>query len=230
MKLMLLSETSEAEPYLASAEWACQEKLDGERLIVEWDGSMTTFRNRRGATKDVTGVPRAYSCLPFVIDGELLDTGFVAFDLLSLNGDDMTSDPQWARFSRLQKHSPFRVVTSATGPTFKRALLEAIRLQGGEGVVFKRLSAKYQDGRSPDAVKCKFWMSETFVVGSWTSNGSIGLLKNGEDCGKVRCDLFNGVPKLGSLVEVRFSSWTDNGKLRHPVVLGARADIDPVTV
>ncbi len=229
MNVMLLAETNDAEPYLNSAEWCMQEKLNGERCLLKWDGAKLSAFNRRGLETAATLIiPK--DTKRFLIDGELVGDKFTAFDLLSCDGSSIEEFPQWARFSRLMNFSLFPVVISTRLESTKRAALASIQENSGEGVVFKRQDAKYRDGRSPDCVKFKFWKSESFRVAGVSPHGSIKLERDGKDCGSVRFDLFNGAPAIGSVVEVRFSSWTKNGKLAHPVCLGQRKDIDPLTV
>lgn len=229
--MMLLAETNDAEPYLKSGEWCMQEKLNGERRLVEWDGESLCSYNRQGRIVDGAGCIGISLKTAFVIDGELVDDKFAAFDLLSWNGESCEELPQWARFARLLQCSPFPVVASTRMETMKRASLDIIRENKGEGVVFKRQEARYRDGRSPDCVKFKFWQSETFLVESVdVGKGSIGLSKGGVPCGRVAFSMFDGLPAIGTPVEVRFIAWTKNGKLAHPVCLGERKDIDPATV
>lgn len=91
---------------------------------------------------------------------------FYAFDLLYLNGRDLRGEPLEER-KRLLKgilHSggPIRYSEHFAGPVAD--LLAAVRVQGLEGLVAKRLDGRYIEGRSRDWVKIKVNQEQEFVI------------------------------------------------------------------
>ena len=92
---------------------------------------------------------------------------FVAFDILALNGDDMTGRPLRERREILG-----RTVTEGGALACSRALMGDARVlfrltteQGLEGIVQKRLDSRYQPGkRSRDWVKVKNHVDEDFLA------------------------------------------------------------------
>jgi bifunctional non-homologous end joining protein LigD len=109
---------------------------------------------------------------------------YVIFDLLWLDGHPLMDLPYLERRERLAElgltgeswQTPEHVVGEGS------ALLEAIRAQGLEGIVAKRLSSTYQPGlRTRDWVKVKTVARQEFVIAGWVpGNGrrreSIGAL------------------------------------------------------
>ena len=94
---------------------------------------------------------------------------FMAFDLLRLNGVDLTSRPLGERRAALEQ-------IGLSGPSFQvpptyddgAALHTATLEQGLEGVVSKRLSSKYNPGRrSSDWLKFPHRGSISVVIGGW---------------------------------------------------------------
>ena len=108
----------------------------------------------------------------------------------------------------------------------KAELIESVRAEKGEGMVFKLRDAAYLDGRTETGVKFKFWKSASFIVTDLDiAKGTIGT-----DMG--RCSFpFAGVwPKVGDIVEIRYLLITKNGKLSQPAFLGVRSDLTTADV
>ena len=229
MKVALLSETSNAKAFLADDAYCAQEKLNGERMLVEKAGSAVTAHNRQGearALPDTVAAVALTSGLDFLLDGEWIADEFVAFDITSINGADVTALPQSARFAALAEVSPFRLVRQALAED-KAALLASVREQKGEGLVFKLRDAAYLDGRTEVGVKFKFWKSASFLVTDLDiAKGTVGLGFFG------RCSFpFAGAwPKVGDIVEIRYLLITTNGKLSQPAFLGVRSDLTAADV
>jgi ATP-dependent DNA ligase len=229
MKVALLSETSNATAFLADDAWCAQEKLNGERMLVEKAGSAVTAHSRQGEARtlpDTVAAVAMTSDSDFVLDGEWIAGEFVAFDVISINGADVTALPQSARFAALAEVSPFRLVRQALAED-KAALLASVRAEKGEGLVFKLREAAYLDGRTEVGVKFKFWKSASFIVTDLEiAKGTVGL------GGFGRCSFpFAGMwPKVGDIVEVRYLLLTKNGKLSQPAFLGVRHDLTAADV
>jgi bifunctional non-homologous end joining protein LigD len=98
-----------------------------------------------------------------------LPVTFMVFDLLRLEGVDLTVQPLAKRRASLEGialSGPHVQVppTFEDGGTLQTATLE----QGLEGVVSKRLSSRYRPGRrSPDWLKFPHRASRSVVVGGW---------------------------------------------------------------
>lgn len=92
------------------------------------------------------------------------------FDCLHYEGRDLTGQPWSVRRAMLDE-----AVTAVQGirltPWFDGpfdVLLEASCAHGGEGLIAKRTSSRYQRGRSRDWLKLKCVREQEFVVGGWT--------------------------------------------------------------
>lgn len=92
------------------------------------------------------------------------------FDCLHYEGRDLTGQPWAVRRGMLEE-----AVTAGDGvrltPWFEGpfdALFEASCRHGGEGLIAKRATARYQKGRSRDWLKMKCVRQQEFVVGGWT--------------------------------------------------------------
>ena len=95
---------------------------------------------------------------------------YVLFDVLSLDGEDLTPLPYRQHRRRLEELTlagPFWQVTpSHEGEG--AAMLEVARRNRLEGLVAKRLDSPYEPGRrSPNWVKIKLTSRDEFVVGGW---------------------------------------------------------------
>lgn len=110
----------------------------------------------------------------------------MVFDLLRLDGEELTGLPLEQRRARLEElglDSPRWQVPPAydDGPT----LYDATAAQGLEGVVSKRRSSRYHEGRrTAEWLKFPHRRAESYVVGGWrleTDSGSrLGALLVGE--------------------------------------------------
>ncbi|WP_323791125.1 non-homologous end-joining DNA ligase [Nocardioides sp.] len=93
---------------------------------------------------------------------------FMAFDLLRLDGADLTGEPLSTRRARLAEvldGSTWQVPTSYDDGAM---LLEATRAQGLEGIVSKRLDSRYVPGeRSAQWLKFAHRHRHSYVIGGW---------------------------------------------------------------
>lgn len=101
---------------------------------------------------------------------------FIAFDILHLDGHDTTALPYESRRSLLeqavQEGPSWRITTAHRDGGAE--LLAVVVENELEGVVAKRLSSTYREGRrSPEWIKVKPRRRQEFVVGGWaTGQGS----------------------------------------------------------
>ena len=125
-----------------SADWMCQAKLDGKRVL--WDGKM--LWSRQGNRLD-NAVSLALAGFTQMLDGELMPDGrFWVYDL-----PDEARNPlqnRWAKIddSLNQLNCPF-ILTCPVGLDWKE-----VPENKWEGVVFKRLRSRYPKGRTPGEV------------------------------------------------------------------------------
>jgi bifunctional non-homologous end joining protein LigD len=97
---------------------------------------------------------------------------YYAFDLLNLNGRDLTGMPLTERKRMLEDlvaPIPEVVRFSAGIEADSDRLLQAMKARGLEGVVAKRRDSKYQPGRRSGAwLKFKWSLEQEFVIGGCT--------------------------------------------------------------
>jgi len=132
--------------------------LDGEVFVLK-DGRTDFFEMQR----------RALMGNKFRIDlaAAKLPVSFVAFDLLYLDGDQITGRPLMERKKLLEKtvSDSERLAVSRYIEQKGVALYEAAEKQELEGVVAKRKDSKYYFGkRTKDWIKCKALLDEDFVI------------------------------------------------------------------
>ncbi|WP_420383146.1 DNA ligase D [Novosphingobium sp.] len=149
--------------------------LDGEAVVLDTEGR-TSFHALQGALKD----DRA----------QIL---YYAFDLLSLDGQDLTALPLTERKAKLAAligdGSP-KIRYSGHIVGRGEELFETFCKAGLEGVVSKRADAPYSGSRSGAWVKTKCIQRQEFVIVGWTPSdkqrGFRALLLGVNDDGKLR--------------------------------------------
>jgi bifunctional non-homologous end joining protein LigD len=186
-------------------DWLYEIKLDGYRALIIKDGERVQIRSRND--KDLTRMyPRLalsaqkLKAQQVVLDGEIvaLDTQgrpsfqtlqhrslnprhpivFYAFDVLHVNGRDVTGEPLTTRRSRISA-----IIGEITTVRLSRELpgcagnvVAAVRAAGLEGVIAKRKDSRYQPGeRSRDWVKLKLDCQQEFVIGGYRPDGPTGI-------------------------------------------------------
>ncbi|GIL40388.1 DNA ligase D [Roseiterribacter gracilis] len=180
-------------------DWLHEIKFDGYRTQLRFDRGRVQFLTRRGLdwSERFAGLVEPATELPAttaLIDGEIVvldkqgvsDFGalqaylsegkreqllYYAFDLLHLDGQDLTKLPLEARKEALRKILPrtdgpirFSDHVTATGEEFYS---QACRL-ALEGVISKRRDAPYRSGRGDSWVKSKCVERQEFIIGGWT--------------------------------------------------------------
>jgi len=133
--------------------------LDGE--VVAYDGEQTSFsrlQQRLGVTRPSPALVAAY---PVV---------YCVFDVLSIDGRDITSLPLAERRDRMVTHvrpSAALQLTEAWRDDSQRRFAEACR-RGWEGLIAKRADAPYTPGRSKNWLKLKCAWEQELVIGGYT--------------------------------------------------------------
>jgi bifunctional non-homologous end joining protein LigD len=169
----------------AGEDWQHEVKFDGFRLQVAKQGRLVCLYGRRGHEwgKRLAALAEAMRGIPAhsaVLDAELcfpepngahffqlLKTAFgsqgnelvvYAFDLLHLNGQDLTSSPLIERrqlLDRLLSRAKVPCLHLVDAYTDGQKLFEAVEHHKLEGIVSKRKTAPYRSGESSDWVKVK---------------------------------------------------------------------------
>jgi bifunctional non-homologous end joining protein LigD len=222
--------------------WLHELKFDGYRcLISAGDGSSHAFtRSGLDWTDKFKPIVEAVKSLPSrsaLIDGEVVVINadgrtnfqalqsaikaephkleFYAFDLLSLDGKDLTGMPLVDRKNRLAT-----LLEGSTGPIHYsdhivgsgEALFEKFCGAGLEGVISKRSDAPYVGSRAGTWLKTKCIKRQEFVIVGWTSSDKgrgfrsllLGVHENGRlrYAGKVGTGFDNEeILKLGELMK-----------------------------
>lgn len=233
---------TEVERLVADDAWVMQEKFDGRRMLVRKQGAAIHGINRKGLH---VGLPSpvlvAAHEIPgdFILDGEAVGETLHCFDLLELNDENQRPLPYRQRLTALLnllmsgQQRQIHYVTTAYQVTEKASLIEHLRFQKREGVVFKRLDASYTSGRPSSGgsqLKHKFYATLSAVVGKQNSQRSVELmLRDGSQrvaAGNVTIPPHHRVPVIGSVVEVRYLyAFPESGRLYQPTYLGPRSDV-----
>ena len=182
-------------------DWLHELKYDGYRcLIAVGDGQVRCYtRNGLDWTDRFSGLVPSALALPVesaLIDGEVVvldDQGhssfaalqqalkskapltYFAFDLLAINGEDISRLPQIDRKARLKE---LVGVYGEQGAIYYSehvqgegdAVFASLCEQGQEGIVSKRADAPYRSGRNRSWLKVKCGKRQEFVIGGWTAS------------------------------------------------------------
>jgi len=174
--------------------WVYERKLDGLRCIAVRRGDVVELwsRSRQPFTARFGGIADGVGRVPadrVVLDGEIVAlegdrTSFAllqrpgstatpvlfVFDVLHLDGEDLTGLPLVERKQRLGKligeRGVVRRVRHLEGDPMD--LLRQACGDGWEGLIAKRADGPYRSGRSSDWLKLKCSASQELVIGGWT--------------------------------------------------------------
>jgi bifunctional non-homologous end joining protein LigD len=215
--------------------WVMQEKKDGRRLLVRKSGNDVRGVNRKGQVIPLSTVieqaVRSLTC-DAVLDGEAVGDVYWVFDLLELRGEDLRSMSTSSRLIALVPllegcpgKGPLRLVPSAWIPLAKRELFDRIKVDRGEGVVFKHIDASYVPGRPNSGgshLKFKLTADATCYVRNVNSKRSIAIGMEGEagelvGVGNVTIPANQGIPDEGDLVRIKYLYAYPGGSLYQPV-------------
>ncbi|SHJ17214.1 ATP-dependent DNA ligase LigD phosphoesterase module/ATP-dependent DNA ligase LigD polymerase module [Palleronia salina] len=178
-------------------DWVHETKFDGYRALAAiGKGGVTLWtRNGKDWTEKFFALAGAFDPLPCdacLLDGEVMaakidgspfsslqralsnggDLVFYCFDILSLDGTDMTGESQSDRRAALEKlfrgvpkDGPLRLTDQVVGrgPEVFQAACE----RGAEGIISKKLSAAYKGRRVKAWRKVKCTNRQEFVVGGF---------------------------------------------------------------
>jgi len=169
-------------------EWVFERKLDGIRLLAFKEAGRVRLLSRNRLPKNAAypSFERALEELPVrdvILDGEATgwfsgrdEVGYHVFDVLWLDGRDLTSLPLDARREILET-LPLRPPLLPVARLGDERPWERAALEGWEGVIAKRRDSLYEHRRSPHWLKMKVEASQELVVGGFTDpqGGRVGL-------------------------------------------------------
>ena len=201
------------------SQWLHEIKYDGYRSLLSVAGDRVQVFTRTGLdwTDRFASLAKEVADMnlpPALIDGEIVALGpdgnpdfstlqqvlkgegkgafhLFAFDLLSLDGDDLTRLPNIARKEKLAAllgqgsgHVHFSDHIVGAGEKLFRTMCDA----GQEGIICKRADAPYRAARTKNWLKVKCTRRQEFVIIGWTPSSASGrslrnilLAQNGKD-------------------------------------------------
>jgi ATP-dependent DNA ligase len=158
-------------------EWTFERKLDGIRLLAYRQGESVRLFSRNRLEQHLPAIARAVAELPareLILDGEVTggwegpeDAGYHVFDVLWLDGRDLTGEPLEARRAVLAG-LPLRPPLRRVPPLEVESPWDVAAREGWEGVIAKRRGSRYEHRRSPHWLKMKCEASQELVVGGFT--------------------------------------------------------------
>src|SRR5256886_14811559 len=103
-------------------------------------------------------------------DGEITDSRFYIWDLLSVNDTDLRVQPCEIRYVHVTQHfrgvtDVLRICETAMTTKAKRDSVKKMHSANAEGFVCKNRNAAYAGGRAGQHFKCKFVVTASFIVG-----------------------------------------------------------------
>lgn len=194
--------------------------LDGEMCVLDQNGLSQfnegiAFRTHCESAESILSAMQKYPVT------------FIVFDVLSLNGQDLTNLPLWHRIDRLKT-----IFCSISNPHIK--MIETsddlmttwtdVTKRGGEGVIIKGKDSEYEWGKRSNSwfkvkdikeVDLEFTKYETHPKGITLENtDGIRVVCNGFQAEEVKREL-NSNGKVE--VTIRHLGQTATGKFRQPV-------------
>ncbi len=235
LRPMLLTPASleDAERFLEDRDWCAQEKLNGKRIMIRARKGQVVAANRRGLECAIPlEVAAALERFNVVVDGEMIGSTYVPFDLLEADGKDYRKEGYGLRYHVLLNvlgDTKVKPIHAVARPERKRELLKALQERNAEGIVFKKLEGvgylpgKVENLAQAHAVKVKFWRSGEFVVLQWNGNRqSVSLGVHDAEGKVVPVGNVTVAPKhlwevdVNRVVQVRYLYATSGDQLYQP--------------
>jgi bifunctional non-homologous end joining protein LigD len=228
----------EADSLLNDPSWGVQEKFDGIRFMLRKRGDKITALNRKGKQVSVpNSITKSVSeYCDFFVDGELVGDKYFIFDMLEFKNECLRSQTAIERNKNLNnvfvKSKNIVPVVLCVGEE-KKNFFNILSNQDKEGIVFKRLDAKYNIGRPASGgnyLKHKFYATASCIVAEVNDKRSVQICliskENYVSVGNVTIPVNFDIPKKNDIVEIKYLYAYKGGSLYQPIYLGKRQDID----
>ena len=160
------------EERFSGPDWLFERKFDGIRLLAYKRGNDVQLFSRNRLPQTLPAIAAAITRLKVrevILDGEMTWDGhdYHVFDILWLDGHDLTPLPieeRYARLDALPLTAPLHRVERLDGDApWERACRD-----GWEGVIAKRRGSPYEHKRSKHWLKMKCEATQELVVGGFT--------------------------------------------------------------
>jgi bifunctional non-homologous end joining protein LigD len=253
-QLLNAIEDEDLESFLNDPAIIAQQKLDGVRILTHRQDEVIATNRTGHITELHLEISHGLRSFPkgSVLDGEVVsyETGplYWLFDILQHGQEDLRGLGYAARHRRLLTAASalpierFGVVPMAEGAAEKRALLNKLRQDRAEGIVFKKKEASYQPGRPSsggDQRKYKFIKGADIFITSNAGNAyQMAVYADGvlREVGKVFAGTTNESRRQldaqlaageRPVAEVRYLYATDDDLLFQPTFVQIRDDKEP---
>ena len=232
-------------PFLSDPQYVVQQKVDGDRLLIDVNGHAVRIFGRDGQLRSLptpAAVVRPFQALdgPWQFDGELADGRLWLFDL-PLAAVVEPKHPYEFRLQMLEKvlsmwnpGDAVRLLPTARSAAAKHRLLNRVIDAHGEGVMIKRLNAPYQSKRSRHVLKAKLTHTIDAVVTrvrpEGKDNAYVGAFNDDLELVEIGSVHLAGKPEVapGMVVEIRYLYADTNRRLVQPTMLRVRWDKEPI--
>lgn len=241
IELQLLNGITESEAVALcyDSAWVAQEKHDGERRPVFVKSGIVDGLNRYGEyvglKSDIAeGITPSVDML---VDGEDMNSYVAAFDLLEYDGADLRGLGFLARFDRLMgivdNQPALRVSPVARTTEEKRGMLQRVKDENREGIVFKKANATFTPDRpvsGGDQLKFKLYDEVSVIVSKVNTKRSVQMsvldTEGAEvSIGNVTIPANANIPAVGDIIEVRYLyAYPNGGSLFQPTFNKPRPD------
>lgn len=244
----LLNEISVEEALALGDNWLVQEKHDGERRGLQWDGAAAVYSNRRGLGVDVDVViHEAFTKLgqalgPMEVDAEDMGDHIVIFDVLQHPSMGSGTFRERAEILHtLQQaslsnglYAQLKVDIPQPMSEFIASRLDDLREGHAEGFVLRNADSHYVADRPAsggDALKVKFWADcSCRVTEGRVGKRSVGLElldanNEWQPVGNVTIGGAREIPSAGTIIDVRYLYAYEGGSLFQPTFIDVRTDV-----
>lgn len=238
---------SDLEKHLTTDSWIAQRKLDGERFIIEVDEGRVAVYNRQGQPKVANLTPdllvpfQNLSASYWVFDGELVGRCLSLFDMPAAGGFLSHNATFAERYEvladtligmGLADSKEITLLSNHVGTEAKRLLLKQSMEDQREGIMFRKVSSRYQfGGRSKELLKHKFVKeADVFVTRVNVKNKENAEFAVYRDADPVvvgqASTIGKGDIKVGDVLEVKFLYVLDpeNPRMFQPRIMRKRTD------
>ena len=228
--------------------YVSQEKFDGIHVLSERNESGVLFYNKAGALRSEPDLIKPLINLPptTILDGERLPRGpYIVYDVLWYAGVDCraagfdTRDRILEDLVRRHTLPSALILKAPTARTTleKMQLMERLRIERAEGVIYKHIEAPYVHGKAGGIWKVKFVKECDVIVlrrqKDTKHSFEMFVFNEGEapvHVGSVHAQGYYDMLKPGqaAVAEVRYLYSSDENKLIQPRIWRLRTDKKPL--